>query len=128
MAESAAVLARGEWSAIAFPITCSIIYTMAYPDPGPRIIWDRPGLFQGVTIEREIDGTVYADRIPHNGLVSQALAALLLDVSLMSVKNWVRARKLRHIKVGGQPSAIPLSEVKRVRQILAKERRLRRGQ
>jgi hypothetical protein len=98
---------------------------MAYVDPQPRITWDRPGLFQGVTIEREIAGTVYAERIPHNGLVSQALAALLLDVSLMSVNNWVRARKIRHIKVAGQPSAIPLGEVKRVRKILAEERRLR---
>ncbi len=90
-----------------------------------RITWDRPGLFQGVTIEREIDGQVYAERIPHNGLVSQALAALLLGVSLMTINNWVRDKKLRHIKVTGQPSAIPLSEVKRVRQILATERRLR---
>jgi hypothetical protein len=98
---------------------------MAYADEEPRIIWDRPGLFQGVTIEREIGGTIYAERIPHNGLVSQALAALLLDVSLMSVNNWVRAKKLRHIKVAGQPSAIPLSEVKRVRKILTEERRLR---
>ncbi len=98
---------------------------MAYADPEPRITWDRPGLFQGVTIEREIDGTLYAERIPHNGLVSQALAAQLLGVSLMSINNWVRAKKLRHIKVAGQPSAIPLGEVKRVRAILAKERRLR---
>jgi excisionase family DNA binding protein len=98
---------------------------MAYADPEPRVIWDRPTLFQGVTIEREIDGTIYAERIPHNGLVSQALAARLLGVSLMSVNNWVRSKKLRHIKVAGQPSAIPLSEVKRLRQILAKERRLR---
>jgi excisionase family DNA binding protein len=80
-----------------------------------------------VTLEREIDGTVYAERIPHNGLVSQALAARLLGVSLMSVNNWVNDKKIRHIKVTGQPSAIPLSEVKRVRQILAKERRLRGG-
>jgi hypothetical protein len=101
---------------------------MAYPDPEPRVTWDRPGLFQGVTIEREIGGTVYAERIPHNGLVSQALAARLLGVSLMSVNNWVRAKKLRHVKVAGQPSAIPLGEVKRVRQILAKERRLRGNQ
>jgi excisionase family DNA binding protein len=100
---------------------------MAYADPEPRITWDRPGLFQGVTLEREIDGTVYAERIPHNGLVSQALAARLLGVSLMSVNNWVNDKKIRHIKVTGQPSAIPLSEVKRVRQILAKERRLRGG-
>ncbi len=100
---------------------------MAYPDQEPRITWDRPGLFQGVTIEREIDGTLYAERIPHNGLVSQALAAKLLGVSLMSVNNWVRAKKLGQIKVAGQPSAIPLSEVRRVRKILAEERRLRGG-
>jgi hypothetical protein len=37
----------------------------------------------------------------------------------------VRAKKLRHIKVAGQPSAIPLSEVKRVRKILTEGRRLR---
>ena len=98
---------------------------MAYAPPEPRITWDRPGLFQGVTIERELDGAVYAERIPYNGLVSQALAARLLRVSLMSVNNWVRDKKIRHIKVAGQPSAIPLSEVKRVREILAKERRLR---
>jgi hypothetical protein len=101
---------------------------MAYADPEPRIVWDRPGLFQGVTIEREIGGTTYAERIPHNGLVSQALAARLLGVSLMSVNNWVRSKRLRHIKIAGQPSAIPLSEIKRVRQILTKERRLRGNQ
>jgi hypothetical protein len=98
---------------------------MAYEDPELQITWDRPGLFQGVTIKREIDGTVYAERIPHNGLVSQALAARLLGVSLMSVNNWVRDKKVRHIKVTGQPSAIPLSEVKQVRKALAEERRLR---
>lgn len=98
---------------------------MSYADPEPRIVWDRPGLFQGVTIEREIGGTTYAERIPYNGLVSQALAADLLGVSLMTVNKWVRAGKLKHIKVTGQPSAIPLREVKKVRQILAEERRLR---
>ena len=98
---------------------------MAYADPEPRITWDRPGLFQGVTIKREIGGRRYAERIPYNGLVSQAVAAQLLGVSLMSVNNWVRAKKIRHIKVTGQPSAIPLSEVKRVRVSLARERRLR---
>lgn len=101
---------------------------MAYADREPRIIWDRPGPFQGVNLEREIDGTVYAERVPHNGLVSQALAARLLGVSLMSVNNWVRDKKIRGIKVAGQPSAIPLTEVKRVRKILAQERRLRGGQ
>jgi hypothetical protein len=98
---------------------------MSYANPELQITWDRPGPFQGLTIGREIDGTLYAERIPHNGLVSQALAARLLGVSLMSVNNWVRAKKVRHIKVAGQPSAIPLSEVKRIRAVLAKEKQLR---
>jgi hypothetical protein len=55
------------------------------------------------------------------------MAADLLNVSIMSVNNWVRAKKIRDIKVAGQPSAIPLSEVKRVRAVLAKEKRLRGG-
>jgi excisionase family DNA binding protein len=97
---------------------------MAYPYP-TRTKWDGSGPFQGVTIEREIDGEWYAWRVPHNGLVSQALAAELLGVSLMAVNNWVRGKKIRHIKVAGQPSAIPLSEVKRVRKILAEQERLR---
>lgn len=98
---------------------------MSYAPVHPEIVWDRPGPFQGVTLNREIGGAVYAERIPHNGLVSQALAARLLGVSLMAVNGWARNGKIRHIKVTGQPSAIPLSEVKRVRAILAKERRLR---
>ena len=98
---------------------------MPYTPPPPRITWDRPGLFQGITIERYLKGQWYAERIPHNGLVSQALAAELLGVSLMSVNNWVRDKKVRHIKVAGQPSAIPLSEVKRIRAVLAKEKQLR---
>lgn len=101
---------------------------MSYAAVEPKIVWDHPGPFQGVTLEREIDGTLYAERIPHNGLVSQALAARLLGVSLMSVNGWARTGKIRHIKVTGQPSAVPLSEVKRVRKILAEERRLRRKQ
>ena len=98
---------------------------MAYVDPQPRITWDRPGLFQGITIERYLQGEWFAERIPYNGLVSQALAAELLGVSLMSVNNWVRFKKIRHIKVAGQPSAIPLSEVKRIRAILSREKQLR---
>jgi len=98
---------------------------MSYAPVDPEIVWDAPGPHQGVTLNREIGGTVYAERIPHNGLVSQALAARLLDVSLMAVNGWARNGKIRHIKVTGQPSAIPLSEVKRVKAILAKERRLR---
>ena len=98
---------------------------MSYAPPEPKIKWDRPGLMQGVTIERWLEGQWYAERIPHNGLVTQALAAGLLGVSLMSVNNWVRQGKMRHIKVTGQPSVIPLGEVKRIRAILAKEKRLR---
>ena len=86
---------------------------MAYPDPRPDIKWDPPGLFQGVTVRRQIQGEWFAWKIPYNGLVSQAMAADLLSVSVMSVNNWVRARKLRHVKVAGMPSAIPLSEIKK---------------
>ena len=95
-----------------------------YTPPEPKITWDRPGLTQGVTIERWLEGQWYAERIPYNGLVTQALAAQLLGVSLMSVNNWARAGKLKHIKVAGQPSVIPFAEVKRVRRVLEKERRL----
>jgi hypothetical protein len=98
---------------------------MAYATPSPRIKWDGIGPLHGVTIERNVDGEWYAWRIPYNGLVSQALAAELLGVSLMAVNNWVRAKKVAEVKVAGQPSAIPLREVKRIKAILAKERRLR---
>lgn len=94
---------------------------MAYSASPSRIAWDRPGPFQGVTIEREIQGQWYAWRIPYNGLVPQAVAAELLGVSLMSVNNWVREEKMHHVKAPGQPSSIPMSEVKRVRKILAKD-------
>jgi predicted site-specific integrase-resolvase len=53
------------------------------------------------------------------------MAADLLGVTVMSVNNWVRAGKTKHIKIAGQPSAIPLSEVKRIRAVLAKEKQLR---
>ena len=99
---------------------------MSYPTPPSRIKWDKlPGLLQGVTIEREIDGTWYAWYTPPNGLVSQAIAAELLGVSLMAVNNWVNAQKIGHVKLGPRKSAIPLGEIKRVRAILAKEKRLR---
>jgi hypothetical protein len=88
---------------------------MYIPSPESRITWDRPGLLQGVTIERYLNGAWYAERIPHNGLVTQSLAALLLGVSLMSINNWARAGKLKHIKVNGQPSVIPFAEVKRIK-------------
>jgi excisionase family DNA binding protein len=99
---------------------------MAYSPAPTRIKWDKtPGLFQGVTIEREIDGTWYAWRVPANGLVSQAIMAELLGVSLMAVNNWVRDKRVKHVKLGAKKTGIPLSEVKRVRAILAKEKRLR---
>lgn len=100
---------------------------MSYTPTAPNIVWDRPGPFQGVTLKREFDGEVYAERIPHNGLVSQALAARLLGVSLMTINNWARAGKIHHIKVTGQPSAIPLKEVKRMRKLLIEARREWRG-
>jgi len=100
---------------------------MSYTPADPKIVWDRPGPLQGVTLEREIDGEVYAERIPHNGLVSQALAARLLGVSLMTINKWVRAGKVHHIKVTGQPSAIPLAEVKKFRKLITEARRDWRG-
>lgn len=97
---------------------------MSYPSPEFKILWDPPGWNQGVTIERVLNGTRYAERIPHNGLVSQSLAAQLLGVSLMSINNWARAKKLKHIKVAGQPSVIPFSEVKRIKKIREEQARL----
>jgi len=43
----------------------------------------------------------------------------------MSVNNWVRAGKLKHLKIPGQPSAIPFAEIKRVKRTLQKQSRLR---
>lgn len=97
---------------------------MSYPSPDHRITWDKPGLLQGVTIERYLNGAWYAERIPHNGLVTQSLAAQLLGVSLMSINNWARAGKLKHIKVAGQPSVIPFAEVKRIKAIRERDARL----
>lgn len=99
-------------------------YNMAYPDPAPVIEWDQPGLFQGVTVKRRIEGEWYAWRVPYNGLASQAMTADILGVSVMTVNNWVRGNKIKHVKVDGVPSAIPLSEVKRVRKILEAQGRL----
>ena len=99
---------------------------MAYYQP-PAIEWDKPGLFQGVTIKRLLeDGNWYAWRIPYNGVVTQAMAADILGVSVMTVNNWVNARTIGHIKQRGAPSVIPLREVKRVRKIIAEHGRLRR--
>jgi hypothetical protein len=100
---------------------------MAYPPPESEITWDPPGPFQGVTLRHQIDGVWYAWKIPWNGLVSQALAAQLLGVTQMAVNGWVRSKKMRHIKVAGQPSVTPLSEVKRIRALLGRGRRLPRS-
>ena len=97
---------------------------MAYATPRPAIVWDRPSLFQGVTIRRLIEGEWYAWKIPYNGLASQAMAADLLGVSVTAVNNWINARKMRHIKIAGQPSAVPLSEIKRIRKLLTPRGRL----
>lgn len=96
---------------------------MAYPAPEAQIEWDGFGRFDGVTIKRCIEGEWFAWRIPYNGLATQALAAELLGVSLMSVNNWVRSGDISHIKVAGQPSAIPLKEIKRIRRERARARR-----
>jgi hypothetical protein len=97
---------------------------MAYAQLPPEIAWDRPGIFQGVTIRRFIEGEWYAWKIPHNGLVSQAMAADLLGVSITAVNKWINAKKMRHIKIAGQPSAVPLSEVKRIKKLLTPRGRL----
>ena len=96
---------------------------MAYPAPETRIKWDGFGRFHGVTIKRRIDGKWYAWRIPYNGLATQALAAELLGVSLMSINSWVRGGDITDIKVPGQPSAIPLKEIQRIRRERARAQR-----
>jgi excisionase family DNA binding protein len=100
---------------------------MAYFRPPDRleINWDPPGFFGGVTIRRRILGKWYEWRVPHNGVVNQAMAADLLGVTRMSVNNWVRAGKLKHLKIPGHPSAIPLSDVKRIKKELQRQPRLR---
>ena len=100
---------------------------MAYLQSEDRIEiqWDPPGLFGGATIRRRFKGQWYEWRVPSNGLVNQAMAADLLGVTRMSVNNWVRAGKLKHLKIPGQPSAIPFAEVKRVKRLLQKQNRLR---
>jgi len=98
-----------------------------YLPPEPIVAWDKPGLFQGVTIKRQLeDGNWYAWRTPYNGVVPQAMAADLLGVSVMAINNWVNAGSLRDIKTKGQPSVIPLSEIKRVRKVLLEYGRLRK--
>ena len=92
-------------------------------DSEPEVVWDRPGFKQGVTIYRTLEGTRYAWRVPFDGVVTQAMAADLLGVSVMSINNWVRARKLHELKMGG-PSLIPLHEIKRIKDILESQGRL----
>jgi len=86
--------------------------------PDPEIVWDEPSREQGVTIYRTLQGGRHAWRVPFNGVVTQAMAADLLGVSVMSINNWVRAVKLHELKTGGPPSLIPLHEIKRVKMIL----------
>ena len=103
---------------------------MAYAQPPkPVVEWDKgPSLFQGVTIKRQLeDGNWYAWRIPYNGVVSQAMAADILGVSVMTINNWVNAGDLKHIKARGQPSVIPLAEIKKVRKVLLEYGRLHRS-
>jgi hypothetical protein len=101
---------------------------MAYLQQKDRleVEWNPPGLFGGVVIRRRIASKWYEWRVPHNGLVSQAMAADLLNVTKMTISNWTKGRggAIKQVKIPGQPSAIPLSEVKRVRAILLKQRRL----
>lgn len=104
---------------------------MAYAEAEDRreIEWSPPGLPGGVVIRRRIGGQWYEWRVPYNGLVNHAMTADLLNVTTMTISNWTRGRggTLRSIKLPGHPSAIPLSEVKRVRKILLKQRRLGGG-
>jgi hypothetical protein len=44
----------------------------------------------------------------------------------MAVNNWVRSRAIKHIKPKGEPSLIPLTEIKKVRKVLLQYGRLRR--
>jgi len=100
---------------------------MAYPKPS-AIVWDNPpGRDQGVTVRRVLaDDREYEWYIPPNGVVTQAMAAELIGVSLMTVNNWVNDHLIGHIKQVGAPSVIPLREVKRVMKVRAVQGRLRK--
>lgn len=100
---------------------------MAYYQP-PDVKWDKPGHFQGVTIKRRLeDGNDYAWRIPYNGVVTQAMAADILRVSVMTINNWVNSHALNEIKKQGPgPSLIPLREIKKVKKVLDEYGRLHR--
>ena len=100
-----------------------------YHPPKPVIEWDKPaGLFQGVTIKRQLeDGNWYAWRVPYNGVVTQAMAADILKVSVMTINNWVRSGALPQIKRRGPgPSVTTLYEIKKIKKILDEYGRLRR--
>ena len=98
---------------------------MAYVSPEPVIYWENPpGPRQGVILRHRLNGEEFDEYIPYNGIVTQALAARLLDVSLMTINNWVRGKKLRHIKIAGQPSVIPFAEVKRIKAIRERDAQL----
>ena len=101
---------------------------MAYPSNSLRIVWDHepPGPGDGVTIHREIGDEVWEWRVPARSLVPRAMAADLLGVTVQTVHNWVRQRKMRQLKIPGHPSQIPLIEVKRIRRLLTPRRRLPR--
>lgn len=101
---------------------------MAYPNDSLHIAWDHdpPGTRDGVTIRREIGGEFWEWRVPARSLVPQTMAADLLGVSVMAVNNWVRTGRMRQIKIPGHPSQVPLSEVKRIRQLLTPKGRLPR--
>lgn len=99
---------------------------MAYYQP-PRITWDPPGPWQGVTIERQLDDlNWYAWRVPYNGVVNRTMAADLLGVSLMTISNWANAGVFREIKQKGGPALTTLYEIKRLRKMLQKHGRLHR--
>ena len=108
-------------------LTFTFCKDMAYYQQEDRleIQWSPPGLLGGVTVKRRVAGKWYEWRVPANGVVNQAMAADLLGVTRMSINNWVRAGKLKHLKIPGQPSAIPFAEIKRVKGLLQKQRRLR---
>ena len=97
---------------------------MYHQRPKPEIVWDG-GLLEGVTIIHEIDGQRYEWTIPWNGAATQAMAADILGVSLMAVNNWARSGAIKSFKPPGQPSMIPLSDIKRVRTILEEYGRLK---
>ena len=100
---------------------------MAYYQP-PRVIWDAPGFTQGVKIERLMeDGNWYAWYVPHNGIVPHAMAADILEVTVMTIHNWVTAGKIGALKWQGTPSMIPLREIKKMRKTLERERKQREG-